>query len=516
MPISVISPSQASDWDAQAGGLGISLETLMDAAGRAVAVVLAERWPDRVGQGVLIAAGTGNNGGDGWVLARVLHRIGAPVWVTCPAGEPSPLCRVMAERARREGVREVAPDGPWPGVALLVDALLGTGARGAPRAPVQALVERIGELALPVLAVDGPTGLDLLNGVSHGQPVQAEVTVTFGGVRRGHLLARDEVGDIVVVDVGHPPAQSEWPMLVTDELAASKIARLAGSAHKGDRGRVVVVGGDPAMVGALRFACRAAFGAGAGLVHAVAPEASIEVLRAAEPDVQTLGHSLEGELSPSLVELLQRADSVVIGPGLGRAAGRRQFVAAVLAHAKAAVVDADALMVNAGDPGPLARVASRIPVVLTPHGGEFRALFPAHAGTQELDPWSAASASSAEVNATVLLKGVPSVVGYRGAAPYTIAAGNPGLATGGSGDLLSGFTGALLAQGHEAPLAAAMAAQVLGRAAEIGARRQTARALRPMDVLAALPDLWRAWEVRRSTRPLLHPPRLLELLRPAG
>ena len=211
MPIPVLSPSQASDWDAQAGALGISLETLMDAAGRAVAVVLADRWPDQVGQGVLVAAGTGNNGGDGWVLARVLHRIGAPVWVTSPAGEQSPLCRTMAERARREGVREVAPDGPWPGVALLVDALLGTGARGAPRTPVQALVDRIGELALPVLAVDGPTGLDLLSGVSHGQPVQAELTVTFGGVRRGHLLARDEVGDIVVVDIGHPPAQSEWP-----------------------------------------------------------------------------------------------------------------------------------------------------------------------------------------------------------------------------------------------------------------------------------------------------------------
>jgi NAD(P)H-hydrate epimerase len=513
--IPVLSPAESADWDHQAEAAGIDLAQLMEAAGRAVAVVLAERWPERVGQGVLVAAGTGNNGGDGWVVARTLHRLGAPVWVTGPGGAQSPLCRLMADRARKEGVREVAPDGPWPGVALLVDALLGTGAKGAPRPPVQALVDRLTELALPILAVDGPTGLDLLNGLCHGQPIVAEVTVTFGGLRRGHLLARDEVGDLVVVDIGHPPGAG-WPVLVTDELAAANIGRLAAEAHKGSRGRIVVVGGDLGMSGALRLAGRAAFGAGAGLVHAVAPEATIEALRGAEPDLQTLAHPLAGPLAPALIELLTRADAVVIGPGLGRADGRRDFVAAVLGHSRAAVVDADGLSVYAGDASGLAAAAGGSSLVLTPHAGEFRALFPAHAGTLELDPWTAAQAASADVPATVLLKGVPSVVGSGGRAPYTIAAGNPGLATGGSGDLLSGFAGTLLAQGLEPALVAALAAHVLGRAAEVAARRHTARALRPMDVLAALPDLWRAWEVRRSTRPPLRPPRLLELLRPAG
>jgi NAD(P)H-hydrate epimerase len=459
--------------------------------------------------------GPGNNGGDGWVIARALHRLGAPVWVSGPGGDQSPLCRVMADRARREGVREVAPDGPWPGVVLLVDALLGTGAKGAPRPPVQALIDRLTEMALPILAVDGPTGLDLLNGVSHGQSVVAEVTVTFGGLRRGHLLARDEVGDLVVVDIGHPPA-SGWPLLDTDDLAAANIGRLAAEAHKGSRGRIVVVGGDLGMSGALRLAGRAAFGAGAGLVHAVAPEATVEALRSAEPDLQTLAHPLAGPLSRSLIELLSRADAVVIGPGLGRADGRREFVAAVLAHCRAAVVDADALSVHAGDAARLVAAAGPSPLVLTPHAGEFRALFPAHAGGLELDPWAAAQAASADVPATVLLKGVPTVVGSRGTVPWTIAAGNPGLATGGSGDLLSGFAGTLLGQGLEPALAAALAAHLLGRAAEVAARRHTARSLRPMDVLAALPDLWRAWEVRRSTRPPLRPPRLIELLRPAG
>lgn len=513
--IPVLSPLQAADWDRQAAAAGIDLGRLMDAAGRAAAAVLAERWPERVGQGVLVAAGTGNNGGDGWVMARALHRLGAPVWVTTVAGEPSELCREMADRARREGVREVPPDGPWPGVALLVDALLGTGARGAPRPPLQALIDRLTELALPIMAIDGPSGVDLLNGLSHGQPVVAELTLTFGGLRRGHLLARDEVGDVVVVDIGHPPP-SGWPVLVTDDLAAAQIGRFAASAYKGDRGRVVVVGGDTGMSGALRLAGRAAFGAGAGLVHAVAPEPTIAALCSAEPDLQTLSHPLEGPLAPALAELLQRADAVVIGPGLGRTPGRKEFVVQVLGQARAAVIDADALTVFGGSPDGLTQAGAGKPLILTPHVGEFRTLFPAHAGTLELDPWAAAAAASSELPATLLLKGVPSVVGIGGEVPYTIAAGNPGLATGGSGDLLSGFAGALLAQGLEPDLAAATAAHMLGRAAEIGARRHSARALRPMDVLAALPDLWRAWEARRTSRPPLRPPRLLELLRPAG
>lgn len=514
--IPVITPAEAGAWDARAERDGIALATLMESAGRAVVSVLAERWPDRAGQGVLVAAGPGNNGGDGWVVARVLHRLGVPVWVTSAPGPASELCANMSARARSDGVREVAPDGPWPTVAVIVDALLGTGAKGPPRPPMQALVDRIDELGLPVLAIDGPTGLDLLNGASHGQAIQAELTVTFGGVRRGHLLARDEIGDLVVTDIGHPNPDPAWSQLMTDDVAAGHVGRLASAAHKGERGRVVVVGGDPAMVGAVRFAARAAFGAGAGLVHAVAPAASVEALRTAEPDLQTMAHELEGAMATPLRDLLERADAVVVGPGLGRSPGRKKFVAEVLRCATKAVVDADALTLHGGDLAPLAEAAARIPLVLTPHGGEFRALFPALAGGQEVDPWSAASAASREVGATILLKGVPTIIGHGGQSPFTVAAGNPGLATGGSGDLLSGFTATMLAQGITPPLAAAIAAQMLGRAAEIGARRNTARALRPMNVLEALPDLWRGWEARRAARPPIHPPRLLELFRPEG
>ena len=139
----------------------------MESAGRAVAVVLADRYPHLLRAGVLVAAGPGNNGGDGWVVARALHRLEVPVWVAS-AGPGSELRERMARLARAEGVREVAPDGPWPAVGLAVDALLGTGATGAPACRVAALLERLLDLEVPVVAVDGPTGVDLLTGIVHG------------------------------------------------------------------------------------------------------------------------------------------------------------------------------------------------------------------------------------------------------------------------------------------------------------------------------------------------------------
>jgi NAD(P)H-hydrate epimerase len=512
-PLPVLTPDQAATWDRLAVTRGIDLGTLMECAGRAVAAVLAARHPAAARRGVVVAAGHGHNGGDGWVLARALHRHGLPVWVAPIPGTQAPLTKEVADRARTEGVREVAADGPWPAAGVLVDALLGTGASGAPRGPVGTAAERLTESALPIVAVDGPTGLDLANGVTHGSP-RADLTVTFGGLRRGHLMARDACGDLVVADIGHPPPEPAWPSLVTDDLAAAWLPRLRAADHKGTRGRVVVVGGAPGMSGALRLAARAAFAAGAGLVHAVAPSETLAVLAAAEPDLQTLAQDLDLEPSPALLDLVARADAIVIGPGLGRGGRRRELVERLLAAARAAVVDADALVAFAGDPAGLASALAGRPGVLTPHVGEFRTLAPHLAGQLEVDPWAAATGLAAEVPAAVLLKGVPTVVARAGTATFTVAAGNPGLATGGSGDVLGGLAGAALARGIEPELAAALAAQVLGRAADLGARRVTARGLRPMDVIGALPDLWRSWDARRLAPPPVEPPVLLQLPRP--
>jgi ADP-dependent NAD(P)H-hydrate dehydratase / NAD(P)H-hydrate epimerase len=510
--IPVITPEQSNNWDRLAAGAGVELATLMENAGRAAAVVIANRYAHLLRAGVLVAAGPGNNGGDGWVVARALHRVEVPVWVTS-TGQGSELRERMAGLARAEGVREVAADGPWPAVGLAVDALLGTGAAGAPRPDMATLLARILDLDVPITAIDGPTGVDLLSGNVHGV-TRADLTVTFGGFRRGHLLARDEVGDLFVVDIGHPPPDPGWPEVVTDLQAAHWLRRLRARDHKGERGRVVVVGGEAGMSGALRMAARAAFAAGAGLVHAVAPPDTIAALMQAEPDLQTFAQRFDQPSGPGLLDLIARADAVIIGPGLGREPGRRALVAALVEAARAVVLDADALVAFSGAAAELAPLAAARAMVLTPHPGEFRALFPSLAANRELDPWAAASAATGETGATVLLKGVPTVVASGRKRLLTVVAGNPGLATGGSGDVLSGLVGANLAGGSEPDVAAALGAQVLGRAADIAARRRTARSLRPMDVIQALPDLWREWEALRTAPPAPRPPIMLELSRP--
>jgi NAD(P)H-hydrate epimerase len=488
----VLTPPQSSAWDTAAIAVGLPITTLMENAGRAVAQVILERWAAAATHGVLVACGGGNNGGDGWVTARTLHGLGLSVWVTevsAPAAGPAADARASA---LRDGVRLVPVDGPWPGVGLLVDAILGSGASGAPRPPAMQLCQRVADLHKPIVAIDGPTGLDLANGVQHG-PIIASTTVTFGGVKRGHLLARDEIGDLLVADIGLPNPDPSWPTLVSSRWAAQRVTPFAANAYKGTRGHVVIVGGSPAMVGAARLAARAAFAAGAGLVHVIAPQQSIDVLRTAEPDVQTHVHALTGELDADTSALIERANVVAIGPGLGREAGRAEFVLRVLDLARAAVVDADALTVLKSRRSALSRVASTRSIVCTPHVGEFRTLFGEFAMDLETAPWEAATAAACGTGVTVLLKGVPTVVAAPSGGAFTVAAGNPGLGTGGSGDLLTGIIATLMAQGVEATEAAAAGAQAHGEAADFAARRVTARGMRPMDVVAGLHDVWRAW-----------------------
>src|SRR5688572_1407542 len=351
--VPILSPAESEQWDALAEAAGASRGTLMECAGRAAGAVLADRYALELARGVLVAAGRGNNGGDGWVLARALHRMGVAVWVASVSGERAPLAAAAARRALADGVREIPPDGPWSSVGIAVDALLGTGARGAPSEPLQSLIDRVGELRVPVVALDGPTGVDLGTGVVHGSP-RADLTITFGGFRRGHLLARDEVGDVVVVDVGHPQPRAEWTRLLSDRWAAHRAPQFSARDHKGDRGRIVVVGGTPGMSGALRLAARSALAAGAGYVHAVAPAETVRELRLAEPELLTLEQGFDAAPGDELVSLVHRADTLVIGPGLGRGAGRMDLVGRILEGARCALLDADALIAFQGSEGRLA------------------------------------------------------------------------------------------------------------------------------------------------------------------
>lgn len=484
--IPVLSATEAAAWDTTARRKYlIPSRVLMESAGRAAAIEVARAFPDAAKRGVLVLTGAGNNGGDGWVLARALHAARIPVWVygLDPKTDDAIDNRALA---RVSGVPELTREEPWPAAAVAVDALLGTGATGPLRGDARIAADRLVASALPVVALDGPTGLDLTSGETHG-PVRAQITITFGGARRGHLLAREWCGRIIVVDIGFPPADPTTPLLVTDAWAGARLPGLTATMHKGDRGRVTVVGGAPGMTGAALHAARSALAAGAGLVKLVAAEETLAAARASLPDVLTVRSALGPGLEPEVGEALEWADALVIGPGLGRDLPRKPFLAAALARRPIpTVVDADALM--------LFEILSERPLVFTPHLGEFRAL----AGDQLADAvandrWAAVAKAAQKLHGCVLLKGVPTVIADVRGPAHVVAAGNPGLATGGSGDVLSGFIGAFLARGLAAPEAAALGAQALGRAAELGARAWSARSLRPADVLASLPDVWRAW-----------------------
>jgi len=255
------------------------------------------------------------------------------------------------------------------------------------------------------------------------------------------------------------------------------------------------------MTGAALHAARAALAAGAGLVKLVAAKEAIAAARASLPDVLTVESALGPDLEPAVAEAIDWADALVLGPGLGREpreARKRFFAAALARRAVPTVLDADALHLVTPE---LLTPSSR-PLVLTPHVGEFRALAgDALADEAANDRWSAAAKAAAKLKATVLLKGVPTVVADLRGPIHVVASGNPGLATGGSGDLLAGFVGAFLARGIAPAEAAALGAHALGRAADLGARQWTARSLRPADVLAALPDVWRAWRDVKPARP---------------
>ncbi len=485
--IPIITPAQATAWDAAAEQDGRPLRMLMESAGRAVADMVLWNCSEEAHEGVLVATGRGNNGGDGWVAARLLHRLGYPVTVVS-LGDPT---RDEATDARRvalaDGVQQVAPDAPWPNCGVIIDAIIGGGSRGAaPNGAAAELLARIAALDLPIVAVDAPSGLDLATGAHQGAAAAAH-TVTFGGLRRGHLRARDLIGDLHVTEIGLPAADQEWPVLFDLVDARAAYRPFVADAHKGTRGRVVIVGGREGMTGAARLVARAAFASGAGLVHVATDTASAIILAAAEPDVQVLCTRWDGAPEASLLALVRSADVVIVGPGLGREPGTRALIEGVIAHAKRLVLDADGLQAFAGDATALATLLVGIPTILTPHPGEFRALFP---DIPLDDPWEAAHAAAMRMGQVVLLKGVPTVIASRGSTTLTVARGNPGLATGGSGDVLSGIIGALWCRHAESREAAALGAVAHGDAADRVARQMGVVGMRPMDVIGRLAEVW--------------------------
>lgn len=490
--VPVLSAGEAAEWDRIAReDAGIPSRVLMESAGRAVALEIARRYGARLADGVLFVCGRGNNGGDGWVAARALAALGVAVTACRLPGEATPDNMANRALALAQGVREVALDGDWGAQGVAVDAILGTGAGGPPRADAAAAVERLMRLRVPVVAIDGPTGLDLSTGEVSAPCVRAALTVSFGALRRGHLLQRTVCGALVAVEIGFPPGDPQWPGMVTDTWLAEVLAPFTAEMHKGDRGKVLVVGGSEGMAGAAIFAAKASLRSGAGLARLAASGSTVRAAQASDPDVVCLTSALGPDLEAEMREALSWADAVVLGCGLGRGPSRAAFARAVLMNSDRVVLDADGLMAFGGSVAELKEACEGRRVLLTPHRGEFAALFPDLADRTRRDPFGAAAAAADRVGQAVLLKGVPTVCAAPGLPPLVSASGNPGLATGGTGDVLSGMAATWLARGAPPQVAGAAAAHVHGRAAEDVARHRSVRSLRPDDLLGVLSPLWR-------------------------
>lgn len=416
----VITPAEAARLDATG-----DVPVLMERAGLAVALA-AVGMGARYGSTVAVLAGPGNNGGDGAVAARILHRRGVGVTMHLLAEPVTDPARVALARARQAGVR-VMPFGPPRSVDLVIDALFGGGYRPG----LDPAVEAWFEIPVPVLSVDVPTGLDPLDGSVARAAFTATRTVTFHALRTGHLLGEgpDRCGAVTVADIG---LEGGVPDLLLAEPADTVRPPRPRVSHKWSAGSVLCVGGSMGMVGAAILVARSALAFGAGAAGVTVPE--VALAQAAGPDV----------LAHPLPEVPDRYGVLVVGPGLGRLAP--EIVPGLVDDPRPVVFDADALGVFATEP----LSARSGPTVLTPHAGEFRRIT-----GSEPSP-AAARALAGSTGAVVLLKGNPTFV-TDGATPWVVTSGGPELATIGSGDVLAGMIGALLARGAD-PLQAAISA----------------------------------------------------------
>ena len=466
-----------------AGGVpGIAL---MENAGRAVADAVARRWPVRP---AVVLCGPGNNGGDGFVAARILLARGWPVRLAL-LGERAALTGDAALAAERwPGPVEPLADSLLDGAALVIDALFGAGLARPIDGIAAAIIAALEERGLPVVAVDMPSGIDGASGAVRGGAPHARLTVTFWRRKPGHLLlpGREYCGETLVAPIGIAAAALDrvGPSVVANHpdwwLDAMPWPRPEG--HKYGRGHALIVGG-AAMTGAARLAARAALRLGAGLVTMAAPEAAFPIYATALTGIIVQPADDLDAFRRLLAD--PRRTAALIGPGAGVGPETRDKTLAILAAGKRAVLDADALSVFADDP-PALFAAVKSDCVMTPHEGEFARLFDTSGSKLER-----ARRAARQSGAVVLLKGSDTVV----AAPDGRAAINenapPDLATAGSGDVLAGMVLALLVQGMPAFEAASAAVWLHADAA-----RRVGTGLVAADVIAALPATVAALKAR--------------------
>lgn len=461
---------------------GIPGYTLMNRAAGAAWAALRARWPQA--RRPVVLCGAGNNGGDGYVLARLAREDGRRVRVLQMGDEQRIRGDALTARTAwldAGGSVEPYRAAALAGADLVVDALLGTGFAGRLAAPWIELIEAVNRSGLPVVAMDIPSGLQADTGHVADAAIRAQLTVTLIAHKPGLYTGEGpaQCGDIVCADLEVPDSVRRQ-VVPAAQLQYGPAAGLLSrprprTAHKGAFGHVLVVGGDHGMAGAARLAGEAALRGGAGLVSVATRPEHAAWISTGCPELMCHGVAAAGDLQP----LLARATVIVIGPGLGRSSWAQALLAHVLTTRQPRVVDADALNLLAQDPVRCDHA------ILTPHPGEAARLTGLDTTAVQADRFAAAQAIGDRYGGVTVLKGAGTVIHAAGQLPVVCAAGNPGMATGGMGDVLSGVLGALLAQGMALPDAASGGVCLHATAADQAARGGE-RGLLARDVIAAL------------------------------
>lgn len=476
--------AEAADFDAWAvRTAGVPEPVLMENAGRAAAAVLDRFWPAGPVVGLV---GAGNNGGDALVLLRTLAAWGRPVTaVVVGDREPSALLHGWTLPTVTDA--DLDRDGWEPllsAAAVVVDGILGTGIRGAPRERQAAAIARVNGSGRPVLAMDVPSGVNAATGAVAGQAIRADVTVAFGAPKLGGLLhpGRARTGRTVALEIGFPPMGDDraGARVVTPAWAQARLPVFAADTHKNAVGRLTLVAGSAGMAGAAILSARAAFRAGVGLVRVCSDAGNAAAIHAAVPEALFV----DVADASALDDALARADAVALGPGLGTTAAAAAATTRVLEGRGAPlVVDADGLnLVAAGRAPDLASVARHRGLLVTPHPGEMRRLRPE---ADSDDPVGTARQAAKAWGCAVLLKGATSVVASPDAPVLVDVGGSSDLAVAGMGDVLTGVAAALMARGLAPADAGSVALYLTGRAAKRSGR---GRGTMPSDVVRWLPD----------------------------
>jgi NAD(P)H-hydrate epimerase len=435
----MLEPLYTAD-EMRAAEAGHDVDAMMELAGRGVAEVVLRRYPDA--RRIAFVCGRGANGGDGRIAARVLREAG------------------------RDAVEELVE-----GADVVVDALFGTGFHGEPRQDAAALIERMNAAGAPVVAVDVPSGVNASTGEVAGAAVRAAVTVTMHAPKVGLAVAPGlfHAGEVEVVSIGIDPSEAR-NQLVTDAILRL-VPRRRRENNKYSAGAVLVVGGAPGLTGAVCLAAEAAFRADAGYVAVAVPEPSLPVVE------QRLLEAVKRPLD-AIDELLPRMRALALGPGLGRGAEERALVRRLLEDTSIpAVVDADGLH----ELEPFERDAA---TVLTPHSGELARLIGEESSWVDAHRLEALGRAVERFGCVVLLKGADTLVGAPGEGVLVHVSNELGLATAGTGDVLTGVVGAFLAKGLDARVAAAAAATAHSRAARLAPQQA---GLVASDVISLLP-----------------------------